>query len=278
MKNILIPTDFSVNAWKATAYVFGLFQNELCHFYFLNACKPEFYTPDINGNSLLQTKNENKILMERLLKEVAVVNHNQNHRFTSFIMESWLNDAIVEIQKDIIFDLIIMGTKGETKPDDRIFGTNSMNVVETVDRIPVLLIPDKSIFISERKKEMVLATRFDKAFSISEINFLIDMAKKFRASFRILYIQDTESLTEDQENSKEELHHYFKDVSHSFHILTNIEVTKGIHSFIQSRNSDVLVLNHKKRGFFRNLFSKSLLKELGKNPQIPLLFMPAELK
>jgi len=277
MKNILLPTDFSANAWKATVYAFSLFRNELCNFYFLNACKPEFYTPDINGNSLAQAKGENKILMEKLLKEVAIVNQNQNHRFKSLITESWLNDAVIEIQKEIIFDLIIMGTKGETEPDDRIFGTNSMNVIEAVDHIPVLLIPDNSVFVPEVKKEMVFATRYDKSFSVFEIEFLIDMAKKFKASIRILYIQDTDKLSEEQEIRKEELHEYFKEISHSFHTLTNIEVTKGIHSFIQSRNSDVLVLNHKKRGFFRNLFSKSLLKELGKKPQIPILFMPSEI-
>ncbi|PKD16792.1 hypothetical protein APR41_08290 [Salegentibacter salinarum] len=277
MKNILIPTDFSANAWKATVYAFSLFQNELCNFYFLNACKPEFYTPDINGDSLAQAKSENKILMNKLLKEVTTINKNQNHRFKPVIIESWLNDAVVEIQDEIIFDLIVMGTKGETEPDDRIFGTNSMNVIETVDHMPVLLIPDNCVYVPEVKKELVLATRFDKSFSDYEINFLIDMAKKFKASIRILYIQDTENLSEEQKNTKEGLHDYFKDVSHSFHTLTNIEVTKGIHSFIQSRNSDVLVLNHKKRGFFQNLFSKSLLKELGKKPQIPMLFMPSDL-
>lgn len=276
MKNILIPTDFSANAWKATVYAFSLFQNDLCNFYFLNACKPEFYTPDINGNSLRQAKAESKTMMEKLLKEVAVINQNQNHRFKSLIIEAWLNDAVIEIKQDIIFDLIIMGTKGETKPDDRIFGTNSMNVIESVEKMPVLLIPDNSVFVPELKKEMVFATRFDKSFSIFEIEFLIDMAKKFKASIRILYIQDTENLSEEQLAGKEELNEYFKDVSHSFHTLTNIEVTKGIHSFIQSRNSDVLVLNHKKRSFISNLFSKSLLKELGKKPQIPILFMPSE--
>lgn len=277
MKNILIPTDFSVNAWKATVYAFSLFQNDLCNFYFLNACKPEFYTPDVNGHSLSQAKAENKILMEKLLKEVSIINKNPNHRFKSLVVGSWLNDAIIEIQKDIIFDLIVMGTQGENEPDDKIFGTNSMNVIETVDHMPVLLIPDQSVHVPEVKKEMVLATRFDKSFSIAEINFLIDMTKKFKASIRILYIQDTEDLSEDQENKKEELHEHFEKISHSFHTLTNIEVTKGIHSFIQSRNSDILVLNHKKRGFFRNLFSKSLLKELGKKPQIPIIFMPADL-
>ena len=277
MKNILIPTDFSVNAWKSAIYAFRLFENELCNFYFLNACKPEFYTPDINGHSLSQAREGNNILMNKLLKEVAIVNKNQHHRFKSLILESWLNDAITEIQQDIIFDLIVMGTKGENEPDDKIFGTNSMNVVETVEHLPVLLIPEQSVYVPEVKKEMVLATRFDKSFSIAEINFLIDMAKKFKARIRILYIQDTDNLSEDQETKKEELHEYFKEVSHSFHTLTNIEVAKGIHSFIQSRGSDLLVLNHKKKSFIKTLFSKSLLKELGKKPQVPIIFMPTEL-
>lgn len=276
MKNILIPTDFSANAWKAAQYAFSLFKNELCDFYFLNACKPEFYTPDINGDSLAQAKIENGKLMKKLLKEVRIINTNQNHRFKSIVAEAWLNDAIIDIQKENTFDLVVMGTKGETEPDDRIFGTNSMNMIEQTAQVPVLLIPENSIFVPKTRKEMVLATRFDKSLSNYEINFLIDMARKLEASLRILYIQETEKLSEEQENIKEEFHDYFKDISHSFHTLTNIEVSKGIHSFIQSRNSDVLALNHRKKGFFKNLFSKSLLKELSKKPEIPILFMPSE--
>ena len=36
-KKILIPTDFSKNAWGAISYAIDLFKNEACEFYILNA-------------------------------------------------------------------------------------------------------------------------------------------------------------------------------------------------------------------------------------------------
>ncbi|HAT67935.1 MAG TPA: universal stress protein, partial [Flavobacteriaceae bacterium] len=36
MRKVLIPTDFSRNAWDAIAYAVDLFKNEPCEFYILN--------------------------------------------------------------------------------------------------------------------------------------------------------------------------------------------------------------------------------------------------
>ncbi|WP_370003018.1 universal stress protein, partial [Winogradskyella sp.] len=38
MANILIPTDFSDNAWNAIEYAVEFFKNSSCNFYLLHVC------------------------------------------------------------------------------------------------------------------------------------------------------------------------------------------------------------------------------------------------
>ena len=45
MTNILLPTDFSENAWHAFEYALELFKNETCNFYILNS----FDEPSTSG-------------------------------------------------------------------------------------------------------------------------------------------------------------------------------------------------------------------------------------
>ncbi len=46
MKNILLPTDFSRNAWNAIAYALHFLKDEPCIFYLLNTYTPAFYRAD----------------------------------------------------------------------------------------------------------------------------------------------------------------------------------------------------------------------------------------
>ena len=48
MQKILIPTDFSENAWNAISYAMHLFRNRKCTFYFLNT-----YTPVIPSSRFM---------------------------------------------------------------------------------------------------------------------------------------------------------------------------------------------------------------------------------
>ena len=271
MKNILIPTDFSFNAWKASAFAFKVFEQELCIFYFLHVGKPS--TKKLENENTAFT---NQASLERLIEKVKTCNSNGNHKYKSVVRFGHLNESIDELQKEIFFDLIVMGTRGETDPKDRFLGKNSLNIVETVNFTPVLLIPKKANFIPFEKKEIVFATRYEKEFSSYEIKFLRDFATSWNASIRILYVQEEEKLSKKQEERKEDLHLHLGNLPHSFHTLTNIEVPIGIHSFLHSRNSDLLVLNHRREGFYRGLFSGKLSKEIGSQAKIPLLFMPSK--
>ncbi|SHF92246.1 Nucleotide-binding universal stress protein, UspA family [Salegentibacter echinorum] len=271
MKTILIPTDFSLNAWKATMFALQVFKEELCVFYFLHVCEPS--AKNIKDENITISNQAN---LKKFITKVKTYNKNGNHKYKAIIKFGQLNNSIDKLQKEIFFDLIVMGTKGETDSRNRFLGKNSLNIVEVVNFIPVLLIPEKAQFIPFEKKEIVFATRYEKEFSPYEIKFLRDFSSSWNACIRILYVQEEEKLSKKQKERKEELHLHLGNLQHSFHTLTNIEVPIGIHSFLHSRNSDLLVLNHRRKGFYRRLFLGKLSKKIDSQSKIPLLFMPSK--
>ena len=46
MKKVLLPTDFSDNAWNAITYALDLLKDESCEFFLLHTYVPAFYRVD----------------------------------------------------------------------------------------------------------------------------------------------------------------------------------------------------------------------------------------
>lgn len=65
MKRILLPTDFSNNAWNAISYAAQLFKNEACTFYLLHT-----YTPIIYHTEFVML-NPNDLEISNIVRETA---------------------------------------------------------------------------------------------------------------------------------------------------------------------------------------------------------------
>lgn len=278
-KKILIPTDFSINSWNALVYALNLFKDDECTFYLLNA----FQIYDFPGDNLIEAKpgetfyekekEKSELNLKNLLDDINLRNDVANHHIEIISTYNKVLDAVLETVKKNKTELIIMGTKGENNPENTLYGSNAVHVIEKVKDCPVLVLPANVNFNDKIDDEIVFATNFKTFYNLDELGNLVDIAKRHKAAIRILYVQESEKLTSVQEKNKGVLSNYFEDVVHTFHTLTNIKVAAGIHSFIESRGSGMLVLVNKKHGFFESIFSKSLVKEIGYKPQVPVLVL-----
>jgi nucleotide-binding universal stress UspA family protein len=280
MKNkILILTDFSLNSWNALDYGLNLFKEENCTFYLLNAFQTynsinkALINPEIRELQQEKARKESELNLEKLRKDIGRKFENPNHCFLNISASNSVLDAVKETVNKKDISIIIMGTKGETNASNSIFGNNAANIMEKIQRIPVLLVPQVAVFLKEKKREIVFATDFKFPFNNRELASIISIARRFKAPIRILHILENERLTNEQEVNKDSLRKYFKDVIFTFHTLTHIKVGAGVHSFIESRGSEMLALIHKKHNILNSIFSKSLVHELGYKPKVPVLAM-----
>lgn len=278
-KHILIPTDFSQNARNALDYAISLYRDTPATFYLLNAFQLFHLTTD----SVIEPKpgdrayEEAKLSSEQGLKKLVESTETgadqKMHKFEWISTYNNVLDAIKEIAEEKNMDLIVMGTKGENNPINVLYGSNAVNVMEKIDGCPVLVVPEKTPARNSTINEVVFATNFRYFYKRRELSSLQDIVRRYNAAVRILYIEEQENLTEEQETNREVIKDILSEFECSFHTLTHIKVASGIHSFIESRNSGLLALYNRKHGFLTNLFSRSLIKEIEFIPQVPVLVL-----
>jgi nucleotide-binding universal stress UspA family protein len=276
-KKILIPTDFSNNATNAITYAANLYKDTECDFYLLN-------TYDINNPSRGELRNNNpqelsfeseKVKSENgLSKTIEMIDFKQQNRKHHYHVISLQEDpleaitAIVE-KKDI--ELVVMGTKGSHNRTNRLFGSNTINIMENLRSCPVMGIPLDAD--NMQVKEIVFPTNYKTPFKRRELVHLVEIAQLHDANICVLYISDQVALNTDQEEHQQLLNDCFSDASHSFHQVKADETTEGIQRFIESRDSDMIAFINSKHTFFGGIFSTPMVKELGLFSKIPILVL-----
>lgn len=277
-KHILIPTDFSKNAWNALNYAIELFKEDECTFYLLNAYQLYHFTtdsvivPEPGEKSYEEAREKSEKGLEDLMDGLQSSRDNTNHKFEIISVYNNVLKAVKETIKSKEINLVVMGTKGEGNPMNVLYGSNAVTIIENVRKCPILVIPEISQ-IPNAPGEMVFATNFKYYYKRRELTPMIDIANRLKAPIRILFVNGEGKLSDEQESNKEILTDYFEGIDYSFHTLTNLSTAPGIHAFLESRSSTILALYNRKHGFFKSLFTTSLVKELSESPQFPILIL-----
>lgn len=220
-----------------------------------------------------QTKEKSEENLEKLIEGIPGKIDQSNYHFEIIASYNSVLEAIKQSVEKNDISLIIMGTKGETNPSSILFGRNTANIMEKIQQCPVLAVPQDFVFRKGSKKEIIFATDFHTSYKYEEIESLLSIAQHIKAVVRILHILENGNLTPKQEAHKQVLKEYLNGIESTFHTLTHIKVADGIQSFIEDKGSDMLALIHKKQSFLNSIFSRSLLKDVGYKPQIPVFVM-----
>lgn len=275
---VLLPTDFSDNAWHAINYATELYKDQATDFYILNVFSVTGKVMEslMNlepGSELYETKkwdSENglaKVLEKLILREKS----DAKHQFKTISMFNNTIDAIklVVDKKDI--EMIIMGTKGETYSRSTAFGSTAIYVMEKVRNCPVIVVPQKAEL--KLPKEIVFPTGFKTYYKRRELIYLTDIAKKSDADIIVLYVKEQEQLDDNQKESKELLEEILQDTKYKFHTLSNNSVITAVNLFVESRDSDMVAFINRKHTFFGSILTSPLVKEISFHLNVPILAM-----
>ncbi len=274
-KKILLPTDFSKNAWNATQYAIELYKNETCDFYILNAFNATGYAlesmmvPEPGEKLFDEAKERSEQGLSKILERLTFRDENPNHKFYMVSQFNSLLEAIKDVVDKQDIQLIIMGTKGSTDAIDVVFGSNTVLVMEKSRSCPVMAIPEDAVY--KDLEEIVFPTDYKLNFKQRELRDIIEVAKISNASIRILHASDGDALDEDQENNKKLLQEYFEGLKYSFHTLHNLDASSAVRCFVESRESDMIVFFNRKHSFFGSIFSRPMIKSLGRYSKVPVL-------
>lgn len=280
MKNILLPTDFSENAWSAAQYAIESYKDEKCVFYLLNTYTPtiingRFITSGIRQGQSEDTAQKNsKIGLQKTIQHIRKTYNNPNHSFRTVSSFSLLIDEIQETIEKNQIDLVVIGSQGESNSDLVFMGSNALRILRSIKKRPVLSVP--KYYLSATPRKIAFMTDFNRLYSSMELYPIIDMARTFNTSVYIVHIQsEMLPLSDFQKYISEMLKSYLKHVDHSVHILCKTDsTTSTFENFIKKMNIDMMAMVSNQLGYLERMTSSSWNKKTTFHAGVPLLVLP----
>ncbi len=146
MKKIILPTDFSYNAYNAICYTMNLLKDEEVTFYLLNTYTPAIYQTEyllhspgqIGLGDIYQSDSLNQL--EELKKQLEKEFKNPKHTIIPHSAFNILVDEVSAMVASEEADLVIMGTQGATGAKEIFLGTHTVHVIKKAT-CPVIAIP-----------------------------------------------------------------------------------------------------------------------------------------
>ncbi|GAA4275458.1 universal stress protein [Aquimarina mytili] len=279
MKRILLPTDFSENAYNAIRYALHFFKEEKATFYLLNTFTPVSYhtgylienpTPyGMEDVAMLNSKRDIKRTEERIRKEFT----NPKHEFVQLSAFNTLIGEIKEVIEKYNIDLVIMGTKGATGAKEVFIGTHTMYTIKKV-KCPVIAVP--SGFDFEEPKDILFPTDYHLSIDNRYLPFVKEICNTHVCRLNILNAYYGVPLNNQQQEVKDFLDEYFKGIAHIFHIAEGVDVLEAVEDFQKKHKINLLVMIHNKHSFFENLLFKPVINQIAYHTNIPFLVIPSE--
>lgn len=276
MKNILIPTDFSSNAWNAVKYAQRLYQSTPCNFYLLHVSDyatltlETTYTSSTGQKFAEQLLQPSKAELKNLLQKVEAINKNQQHRFYSIHEEGVFINAIKKHILENRIDLIVMGTKGASGFREHIIGSNTGDVITKI-QCNTLIIP-KGVEFNE-PKEIAFPTDYNIFYSHQILDALTELLQLSKGNLRVMNVSKmNRSLTNPQETNRNYLSDYLQETfaaNSSFHTITNKSVKPAIQCFVESRDIDMIIMVAKNLNFLQQVLFDSIVEKISFHTTVP---------
>ncbi|WP_378178575.1 universal stress protein [Aquimarina sp. SS2-1] len=275
MKHILIPTDFSDNAYNALNYAKTLFSNDAATFYLMhvyistssNLISSEQHTSILDGMS----DNEEQDLKDFL--NIARKENNNGQHFFQIISKT--GSLVKEMNAAILtnkIDFVVMGTKGAKGSKEVFLGSNAVKVINGIENCPVVVVPQN--YQSKLPSVIAFSTNFKRAFVEKELKPLIDIAIANNSKINIARIMQEEYLTDRQKENKETLKSLFNNLDYIFcKIDVETSETNALKDFAKYTESDLIALIHHKHNFFQKLLEEDVVDKISFNSPLPLLIL-----
>lgn len=274
--NVLIPTDFSNNAWNAVAYALSLLEEVTVTFHLLHVriAANVDAGPEIQGNGVLMPPTKKISATEQLQKlksRIAQQYPNPRHSYAVHLENGFFIKEMRSQVAQLDIDLIIMGTKGASGIKKYTLGSNAGDVITKV-KCPVLVIPEYARY--ERPKHIAFPTDFNLMYKDRMLRTLGKIAKLHHSSLHVVHVGATHSqLTDAQLRNRAFLVDGIAGLQHTFHNCTTQDLEEAIQKFVEKKQINMIAMVAKNLNFFQRILFRPTVTKMSYHTQVPFLVL-----
>lgn len=273
MKTVLLPTDFSDNAWKAASYAANLYRGIPCRFVMIHA----YYTSgiilevDISKyiSTMIKDINRQMTSVQRAFEEF---DHHPETTIETVSRYGVAANVIDDQAKNNFADMIVMGIKGNSNISNVAIGSTAIEVISDV-KCPVICIPERAEITPP--EHIMLATDYNNVTNLKKLLVLKEIAEMHNSGISIVHVKEEVKVPVAVEDELEPLvlHNFFGETVHEYFEEQEDAVEVGILNFAHRKNVDLIVLLNRDRTFWDGLFHRSITKKVELQSDVPLLVL-----
>lgn len=265
MNKILVPTDFSENAQRALQFAVAIsnrFEAEilLYHVYRVGTSAAEKFKSTLNDiiredkeKALQQALNEIKPTLEKGTLEGKTAMGD-------------IEDLVINKADKENFDLIVMGSKGETGLEGILYGSTALEIIRRSET-PVVVIPERA----EPKpiKTIVLAVDGEGISNPELLDPVIQLVHLREAEIKIFH----KAVSGERKELHPSIAETLQGIEYTYHCKETAtdDISDSIREFVLENDADLLCVIRRKKGWIQRLFKENVSRDSALDSPIPLL-------
>lgn len=279
MATIVVPTDFSENAYNALFYATQLFPKEACKIILAHSFENQFSTStsriDIGKNEALYDTLEtttNKQL-EEVKQSIYLDCEDIALQVETFCGAQPLYKIVdhLVLKKGVHF--VVMGTKGASGLKEIFLGSQAVKLIKKVKPVPVFLIPKKAK--SQKPSNITYATDLKIDYATYPLEIIKKILSAHQSQLYIAHIYNQKSPGNTVEYNYRKLKQKLEDVTYSTHWISSREsMQEALAQFCTKHQINLLVLMYHKYGFLKRILKTSFIDKVSFHSEIPVLILP----
>lgn len=279
MKKILVPTDFSNNAYSALCYASKLYSEKALQITILHSFSEEIdkltsrvdigKSESITDKLYKQSDEDGEQLLKRLKEDAP----KQNHNFDIIATPAPLYKAINKLIETDGYELVVMGSKGRTGAEEILMGSTTTRIVKTLEGCPLLIVPKEVKFVIP--SNIAFASDYNEFYPLSKLKPITRLVRQYNSQLHIVNVGKEMDLEKEQKENLEKFRNDLTEYDTEFDFLSKEEsISNTLHKLIDRKTIDLFALIYHKHNFIKQLFREPVVSRVGKHLYVPTLVIP----
>ena len=276
---VLLPTDFSENAWHAITYAIYLFEQTACQFYVVHAhqLSPSALISTINKERDTRlheiTHDEATYKLYKLVGRLKTLNKVKNHSYEAVFCSEPLINALGRNVIDLDIDYICMGTQGASGVKEVFLGSNTVKVIKHIDFCPIIAVPQT--FSLAPPDKIAFATDYKHLYQKIELDPLLTILELWSSQLNVIHVNSGEPFDPEELKVKDLLSKMLDDVKHRIHEIEYHPTTSyRINQWVKENGMTLMAMINNDKSFFRRLLREPIIKKVAFKTRVPFLILP----
>jgi nucleotide-binding universal stress UspA family protein len=269
MKNIIVPFDFSHNSRNALEYASQFAKRVGSALHIFHAYDRSEVLEGVKVATTISAMEDTKAKMTKIFS----LSDEQIHLHV--LQGEFIEEIIQFVETDDI-DLIIIGTRGSSGLRELLVGSRTVNLMQELRALPMLVTPEKASFAELRN--ILLCSDLHEIADDNALDTVKELALKFNSDVRLAHVEKkggSQPTYEKVLERRRETNIFEPEIDCVYKKIVANDILEGIRYYMDKKgDNDMVAMVYRTHSFIETIFGMNHTHEMSYHSTVPLLVLP----